>query len=82
MAREAVDDEGRVKYFYIHFFSVLFTSFYLFWPFKKEESMKDAIRGIFEFFDTDRKGYINASQMRFVEINFSLSTLKKYFDNI
>lgn len=44
--------------------------------------MKDAIRGIFEFFDTDRKGYINASQMRFVEINFSLSTLKKYFDNI
>ena len=44
--------------------------------------MKHAIRGIFEFFDTDRKGYINASQMRFVKINFSLSIFKNYFYNI
>ena len=30
----------------------------------EEESMKDAIRGIFEFFDSEGKGFINANQMR------------------
>ena len=31
-----------------------------------EEDMKSAIGGIFDFFDTDKKGYISSSQLRYV----------------
>jgi len=31
-----------------------------------EESMREAIKGIFEFFDSDQKGYITAGQLRHV----------------